>query len=126
MLKIVFVTFILFSMTSCMQTNNSHSSDNGLLGNCVSTTDSTGLRQAYTIIKNKCIVCHNNAHDSWLKNCTNQDWIDSGTVVAKSIENSSLITRMKNYSPPGDMPQSAPAISTSDYQILKDWINAIP
>ena len=115
---------IMFT-TSCMQTFNSNTGDEGLQGNCVD-VNSTELRAAYTVLKKDCMSCHTGDHSGWLTNCTNAAWIDSGQVVAKDTTNSNLLIRMKNFTPAGDMPTGAPAISDADYTILKTWIDSIP
>ncbi len=120
---IKFIPFLLLYL-GCMQTFNSNTGDEGLMGNCVSTSN-TNLRQAYSIIRTNCTSCHTGYHNSWSTNCTDQAWIDSGTVVQGDPSNSDFITRLKNFTPPSDMPLSAPQISSDDYELLLTWIQNI-
>jgi hypothetical protein len=122
MMKTIFLLGLLF-LTSCMQTFNSNTGDEGLIGNCV--VGDAPLKAAYTVLRSKCMSCHTKYHNSWSTNCTKQAWIDSGSVISGDIVNSNLLIRMKNYSPPGDMPLSSPAISASEYTILTDWISGM-
>jgi hypothetical protein len=123
MLKLNSLILLIF-LTGCMQTFNSNTGDEGLIGNCVDTS-LTNLRAAYSVLRADCMSCHTGYHDSWATNCTDQAWIDTGQVVSGDATGSNLLIRMKNYSPPGDMPLSSPQVSSDDYALLETWINGM-
>jgi hypothetical protein len=81
------------------------------------------LVKSYNIIKTRCFQCHS----QWQNLNSNQKWIDSGLVFKNNPESSSLINRLKNFDPPGDMPSGAnSAIPNDDYLTLVDWIESMP
>ncbi|MBT7610825.1 MAG: hypothetical protein HN576_13775 [Bacteriovoracaceae bacterium] len=116
--------FILIFISGCMQTFNSNTGDEGLVGNCVDSS-LINLRAAYSVLRTECMSCHTGYHNSWVNNCTDQEWIDTGQVISGDITNSNLLIRMKNFSPPGDMPLSSPQVSSNDYSTLQTWISGM-
>jgi hypothetical protein len=81
------------------------------------------LVKSYNIIKTRCFQCHS----QWQNLNSNQKWTDSGFVIKNNPENSSIINRLKNFDPPGDMPSGAnSALPNSEYTTLTDWIESMP
>jgi hypothetical protein len=80
--------------------------------------------KSYNIIKTRCFQCHTGDFANLV---TNEMWVDSGFVVKNDVDNSSLINRLKNFSPPGDMPTGgSSSIPSTEYTILRDWIETMP
>lgn len=116
-----FIFLALF--TGCIggQSVNSHTYDANLAeeGGCLDTTNEK-LCDSIEIIISKCIDCHTNTHNDWIKYDTNEKWIASGKVVKGKPDQSSLITWLANTG--GSMPKDKPEISYEDYQTLRSWI----
>ena len=132
-MKGFFPLLILISIFSC-QDYNSNSSDEGRfteteLPPAPIPTDPAyesyvKFVKSYNIIKTRCFQCHTGEFANLV---TNDMWINSGFVIKNNTGNSSLINRLKNHSPPGDMPTGgSSAIPNSEYLILLDWIETMP
>ena len=115
----IFIAFSLLFLTSC-QDYNSNSADQSRYEEITFPPGATAeLQASYRIIKDRCFVCHS----EWSSYKTNAQWENAGLVVFGQASNSSLIYRLKNFSPPGDMPTGAyPTMPNSEYQKLLDWV----
>lgn len=113
---------ILLSLSGCGQSYNSNSKDFLLSGNGIDPSN-TSLVAAFSVIDNKCISCHSGYHNSWSSYKTDQQWIDSGNVLAGSALSSPLVIRLKNRG--GDMPLLNSNLSESEYNSLVNWIDAL-
>ncbi len=79
--------------------------------------------KSYNITKTRFFQCHTGDFSGLV---TNDMWINSGFVIKNNTGNSSLINRLKNHSPPGDMPTGrSSAIPNSEYFTLLDWVEAM-
>lgn len=102
--------FSMLTLSSCGQSNNSNSNDEGQ-----SVTPSSN--QAISYLQNRCISCHG----SWRNYTDLNDYERAGLVVSGDPDNSILVQRLKNTG--GDMPQGAAAIPTSEYTAIRNWIS---
>ena len=121
-MKSIYVSFLLFAV-SC-QDYNSNSADQVRYEEITFPPGASAeLKTSYPIIKDRCFVCHS----EWSSYKTDQQWIDAGLVIKNDTSNSSLVYRLKNFSPPGDMPTGAyPTMPNSEYQKLLTWITNMP
>jgi hypothetical protein len=126
-------SLLLISLISC-QDYNSNSADEGRFTETelppAPDTNDPGYEsyvkfvKSYNIIKARCFQCHTGDFANLV---SNELWVSSGFVVKNNVGNSSLINRLKNYDPPGDMPTGgSSAIPNSEYLILLDWIETMP
>lgn len=72
------------------------------------------------IISNKCISCH----ASFQSYTTNENWLQSGIVVAGQPGQSNMIKALKNFGAGGTMPKNA-NLSDQDYQAMRAWISSL-
>jgi hypothetical protein len=114
-------------LTSCGQTFNSNTEDFNLLpSSFCSDQTNTNLCVANEIIQNNCTNCHTSPiHAGWAAYDTDAEWIASGRVVAGDPAASTLVTKLKNYVPAGNMPDQAPPLSDTQYQAILDWVNGM-
>jgi hypothetical protein len=109
--KLKYIIFLIF-LSGCGQSYNSNTFDESVISNS---------NQAYTVIKNQCTNCHSGYHSGWASYSTDQDWVNAGLVVSGNASSSLFMNRIKNEG--GNMPLNGPALTDTDYQTLKDWIN---
>jgi uncharacterized membrane protein len=133
-MKGFFFLLLLTSLVSC-QDYNSNSADEGRFTetelppapdqNDPAYESYVKFVKSYNIIKTRCFQCHSGDFANLV---TNESWINSGFVVKNITDNSTVITRLKNYNGPySDMPTgSSSNIPTSEYLILLDWIETMP
>jgi hypothetical protein len=88
--------------------------------------DSSDLNfaSAYAILSTNCAGCH-----AWVTSLTTSSaWVSAPgerSVVPGSPDTSPLVQRLKNFTPPGNMPPGPP-ISNNDYLTIRAWIQNIP
>lgn len=85
---------------------------------------SSNFQAAFPIIKARCATCHP-THSGWSSYTTEESWLASGYITAQNPDASSLITRIKNYGPSGDMPLGAGALPQSEFDTLVNWVQNI-
>jgi hypothetical protein len=122
-LTLAFGTLMLITTYSaCGQDFNSLSGDSSvglsLKIDCANPANEQ-LCAAATGLQQKCFSCHK----GWAQFTTSQDYIDAGLVVAGNSAGSEIVSRTTNAG--GDMPTSGPSLSTTEYQALVDWIDAL-
>jgi uncharacterized membrane protein len=114
--------FGLLFASSC-QDYNSNSGDRGKYGLVVLNETDPNFRQAYTIIQDKCVSCHDHKHDKWADFTSNEEWVAEGLVVAGQPEGSELIERIVNTGQvSSNMPPGGSALSDEDYNALIKWV----
>lgn len=117
------VAYLLISLlTNSCQTSNSNAFDD-IYGTSDIDPTNTNLVNAFEVIEDSCINCHSGYHSDWAYNTTDNDWINSGTVVAGDIDSSTLITRLKNRG--SDMPKDQAALTDEEYNTLVTWIEGL-
>jgi hypothetical protein len=117
-MKLLCLVFILL-IASCQDYNSNSADESRYEEISFPPGASAELQASYRIIKDRCFVCHS----EWSSYKTDQQWVDAGLVDFGQASNSSLIYRLKNFSPPGDMPTGAyPTMPNSEYQKLLDWV----
>ena len=115
------------ALMGCGQTFNSNTEDFNLLPSSFCANQSnTALCTANEIIQKNCTNCHTSAiHAGWAAYDTDAEWIASGRVVAGDPASSTLVTKLKNYVPAGNMPDQAPPLTDTQYQAILDWVNGM-
>ncbi len=108
---------------SCGQDYNSNSGDDGLAGaapisaDACATAEQARFCAARQLIQTHCFGCH----ATWKKYMSTDEWASAGLIVKSSSESSNLVRRMINAG--GNMPLGGSALSVSDYDVIKQWIN---
>lgn len=105
---------------------NSNSADRALYGDsdAAALNDDANARflVAYPIIKARCATCHTSSiHNKWAA-YKSSEWQNERTITPGNPSASTFITRMKNYSTQGDMPQDTGSIPDDEYDSLLDWV----
>lgn len=114
--------FILFFFSSC-QDYNSNSGDRGKYGPVVLNETDPNFRQAYSIIQDKCVSCHDHKHDKWADFKSNDEWVSEGLVVSGDPATSELIIRIINTGDvSSDMPPGGSPLSDAEYNHLIKWV----
>lgn len=124
----LFLLLLLSSLTfiSC-QDSNSNSTDRIVYSDLIEDPADSCFGPAFKVITNRCINCHSSTtHDVWGNYLTTQAWVDSGDIVINSLDQSKLITRMKNYNANETMPQGGGAIPADEYEALTNWVKQDP
>ena len=123
----------LFFFSSCGQNWDSHTTDSSLLA-CSSPQASEDPGQqnfinAFKIIKEKCINCHQGYHDAWTCYTSQSDWFNKPTinpgaplVVKGDSSASALILRLDSGMPPPDSPYP---LTREERETLERWIDHI-
>ena len=123
-----YCTLILAGTTlgSCGQTFNSNTDDYLLLQSsyCQDQTN-TALCEANEVIQTKCTSCHSGDHTSWGAWDTNEEWLESGRVIAGNPEGSSLVSKLKVYGTGGNMPLDDAPLTQEEYDKIEAWINSL-
>jgi hypothetical protein len=125
-LRIFLIIFCSFYFFGCLQVYNSSSGDRARYGTpSVDSTTPSGqnFSAAYTVLSQRCFQCH-----SYMSNyTTQQNWIDSGKVVPRSLATSVLYYRIngsglgKPPTEPENMPQNG-ILTASELAAIKTWI----
>jgi hypothetical protein len=114
------IFIILLLSSSCVQTQNSSSGDQGLYEKTViDTSTPTGHRfsDAFTVIKTNCVGCH-----ASMNLTTEELWLDSGYISAGAPASSILYCRIQGSAcGTQDMPKDG-TISNDDLNKVKVWI----
>lgn len=121
----LFYVLISLSFLGCGQSFNSNTEDFNLtaFSYCSDASD-TRLCEANEIIQTNCTNCHTSSiHASWSGYDTNQEWVDSGRIIAGDADRSVLVTRLKNYG--GNMPEGAPPLDQADAEKIRTWVNSL-
>lgn len=107
---------ILLSSTGCLQVYNSAYRDRNSF---TSLDGGANFALAFAVIESRCKNCHQN----FLEWTTEQDWIDSGKVVAGDPSSSEIYTALKGseYSGRRDMPSDSD-MPSSERELIKNWI----
>lgn len=117
------ILYILIFSSSCIQTKNSSSSDQGVYENTsidTSTPAGQRLSSAYNVIKNNCLGCH-----SSMNMTTDSQWIQSGYISSGQPTSSILYCRIQGSTCGAqDMPKDG-TISNDDLNKIKVWIENI-
>jgi uncharacterized membrane protein len=98
----------LLLLASC-QDYNSNSGDKAKFGRVILDESDPNFRQAYFIIQDRCVSCHDHKHDKWADFKSNTEWIAEGLVVAGQPGASEFIERIVNTGqvssnmPPGNL-----------------------
>lgn len=112
---------------SCLQTYNSSTSDPTRYGGGIGGDGTPGgqrFADAYAIIQNECLGCHNHGFENFT---TQQQFIDSGYVVAGDRTGSIFYLALRgNDLQTGrqDMPQGG-ALSATELTTIRTWIEQI-
>lgn len=112
---------LLFFLISC-QDINSNTFDVQQYGP-TTISGSSNFQTAFPIIKTRCATCH--THSGWSAYTTEEAWISTGYVIAQNPNASSLVTRIKNYGPSGDMPLNAGALPQAEFDAIVNWVQNI-
>lgn len=122
-----FLLLPLLLLSSC-QDYNSNSGDRGKYGEVVLNETDPNFRDAYYIIQNRCVSCHDHEHDDWAELKSNDDWIaEGGLITPGQPENSLLLRRIINSAQVGaNMPPGGSAIPDDEYEHLEKWITEFP
>jgi uncharacterized membrane protein len=94
--------------------------------------ETTIFTKAKKIINERCVNCHNAIYPenspSRLQMVTENQWLNSGYVVASRPESSKLYYRIKNSkgsSGPKNMPLTGATLTDPELKILEDWIMSL-
>ncbi len=119
MKKMVGVLIVLMIVGCGRNPYNSSTSDALKYGSSV--TGSASFLAARAVMLNSCFACHG-SWSAW----TEAEFISNGRVVAGSLVDSLLYTRIRGNSTgiAGDMPQNG-SLSSEDIVIIKTWILGI-
>jgi len=121
-----YIFFLLLFFSSC-QDYNSNSGDRGRYGPVILNESDPNFRQAYFIIQDKCVSCHDHRHDSWADLKSNADWLASGLVVRTQPATSEFIIRIINTGEvSSDMPPGGSPLPDAEYNHLIKWVTEIP
>lgn len=128
MMKLILILLLSLNFTSCFQQSNSSTSD-ASSNSEVDEDASNEFAVVFNIVKGKCFGCHNHSFESLTKE---EDWIKQQSqgvsLISKgSANDSNLIKRMKNCSSGtnADMPTRGDALTQSECDIVKSWINEL-
>lgn len=116
MKKTAILFIILFSVSCGRPPYNTSTSDALKYGSNV--TGSAQFLTARTVMLSTCFACHG-SWSAW----NEADFISNGRVVARSLVDSALYTRIRGNSTGvvGDMPQNS-SLSSDDIVAIKNWI----
>lgn len=120
MIKLVAALLIL---SSC-QSYNSHTGDAAKYAK-VELENNPQFQEAYQVIQNRCVNCHQSEHNIWATYVNSQMWVDKGLVVRGDAQGSLLVRRIINSNhTSSNMPPSGP-LPNDEYQVIVDWINGL-
>jgi uncharacterized membrane protein len=114
----------LLSPLGCGKIYNSSTFDSSTYG---VTTGSTQFLAAKVIINQNCASCHSRAsHAAWA-GMSEAAFISQGIVVPRSLEGSSLYTKIlgNRTATVGNMPQGGAALSDDELTTIENWILGI-
>lgn len=115
--------YLLLLLVSC-QDYNSNSGDRGRYGPVVLNENDPNFREAYDIIQNRCVSCHDHRHDDWAEFKSNADWEASGLVVPTDPDASEFIERIVNSGQTSsNMPPGGSPLPDDEYQHLRKWVS---
>ena len=121
------ISFSLIFLSSCFQSTNSNSNDQALYGERSYSSDN--FEAAFNVIESKCINCHTGYHNDYIGKTEENDWfaqVDGIPLVSSgSIANSYIMQRLKVWGTTGGMPLNDDALSESEYNALKTWIEGL-
>ncbi len=119
MKKIAVILFLFLGLSCGRPPYNTSTSDSLKYGSNV--TGSAQFLTARTVMLSNCFACHG----SWAA-WNEADFVSNGRVVARSLIDSSLYTRIRgnNTGVVGNMPQNA-SLSSDDIVAIKNWILAM-
>jgi hypothetical protein len=114
----------LIVLAGC-QDLNSNSTDKSRYGEGA-VAGSPVFVDAFAIVQNRCANCHTSTvHNKWSTYRTEADWKSKeSTITAGNPDQSSFITRLKNY-PNGDMPVGAGPLPNDELEKLREWIDQL-
>lgn len=118
--------FIFLILLAGCQDYNSNSGDRGRYGPVELNETDPNFREAYTIIQNRCVSCHEHKHDAWADFKSNADWVNADLVVPNDAANSEFIQRIVNTQATSSNMPPAGAIPTEEYNHLVEWVTNIP
>lgn len=89
--------------------------------------------EAFDIINDKCIACHEGKHDAWANYLTEAAWLSATDIIGQPLvvagnpTGSQIYSRLAIVSSSGDMPDTTGSIvfTTSDADKIKVWIEGI-
>ena len=120
----VFLVIILTTFISC-QDYNSNSFDQDRFGK-IDVVGGPDFAPAYRVLQKRCTTCH--SHAQWAEYKNEQDWVrNESLIVPGQPEQSLLIRRIFNSGAAGaNMPLGDGPLPAEEYQLLIDWIEAVP
>lgn len=125
---IVLVLFVLIStavgLGSCAN-YNSNSFDETVYRDPAVDKSDQNFGPAFAILTGqKCLGCHGD----FTSLTSSAAWVSAGasrSVIPGNPDDSPLIKRLKNFTPPGDMPLGD-SLTDAEYQTLRAWVQNIP
>ena len=128
-MKLITNLTFLFLFTACFQQSNTSTKDANL-GKEIDENASAQFVEVYSIIESKCFNCHNHSFEK--ANADEESWVNTkseeGDLISiGSSSNSNLIKRMKTCSSGSnaDMPTSGEALTLSECDIVREWIDSM-